>query len=158
MLLEVRNRLFEEKVPLIDWTMRRYGRIIRICHLCGDDIRQELVLHMLESLEQYDMGKQMDIDVYLLEHLRRALFLQIAPSERYGVPGAPKAQGFQVISLEGDCFQESYTEEKDRSASQDEVAQILVQRDILSLPKHNGRNFNCSKAPQRVRVRLHKKR
>ena len=50
----IRNQLFEEHSTLIDKTMNRYYRMIRACHLCGEDVRQELALQMLLCLEEYD--------------------------------------------------------------------------------------------------------
>lgn len=44
-----RNRLFEEKQPLIDQVMNRRRSLIEGYGLCKEDVRQELALEMLRA-------------------------------------------------------------------------------------------------------------
>ena len=95
----VRNRLFEERTYLIDLTMKRHSSMIDACHLCREDVRQELALQMLLLLERYDPSRCSNLDAYLSLYLRYAMWEMGLPSHRYGIPQAPVGRRFQVISL-----------------------------------------------------------
>ena len=96
----VRNQLFMERAYLIDRTMKRHSNMIEACHLCKEDVRQELALRMLLLLERYDPSRCPNLDAYLSLYLRYALWEMALPSKRYGVPRAPINRQFRVISLD----------------------------------------------------------
>lgn len=91
----IRNQLFEEQSALIDKTMKRYYRMIRACHLCQEDVRQELALRMLLLLEQYDPHRCPNLAAYLTLYLRYALLELTLPSKRYGISHVPMEQRFR---------------------------------------------------------------
>lgn len=95
-----RNRLFEEKQPLIDQVMNRRRSLIEGYKLCREDVRQELALGMLRALDAYDPARCPNLDAYLVRQLNYELLRMLPPSKRYGVPYAPKKKGFRVDSLD----------------------------------------------------------
>ena len=95
----VRNQLFMERAYLIDRTMKRHSSMIDACHLCREDVRQELALRLLLLLERYDPSRSSNLDAYLSLYLRYAMWEMGLPSHRYGIPQAPVGRRFQVISL-----------------------------------------------------------
>ena len=95
----MRNQLFMERAYLIDRTMKRHSRMIDACHLCREDVRQELALRLLLLLERYDPSRSSNLDAYLSLYLRYAMWEMGLPSHRYGIPQAPVGRRFQVISL-----------------------------------------------------------
>lgn len=95
-----RNRLFEEKQPLIDQVMNRRRSLIEGYGLCKEDVRQELALGMLRALDAYDPARCPNLDAYLVQRLNYELLRMLPPSKRYGIPHAPKKKGFRVDSLD----------------------------------------------------------
>ena len=83
-----RNRLFEEKRPLIHQVMNKRSSLIEAYGLCREDVRQNLALEMLRALDAYDL------------RLDQKLLRMLPPSKRYGVPYAPRKKGFRVDSLD----------------------------------------------------------
>lgn len=96
----MRNRLFEEQSVLIDKTIHRYYSMIQACHLCRDDVRQELALQMLLLLERYDPLRCPNLSAYLSLYLRYTLLELTHPRNRYGISCAPVDQGIQVVPLD----------------------------------------------------------
>lgn len=154
-----RNQLFEEKLPLVDRVMKRYSWEIQIYRLCREDVWQELALRMLECLDRYDAEICPNVDAYLVKQLRYALLHQTAPSKRYGIPNAPRGCVLQIISLEENCAETSYTEMPDDL--------FAVREEILALPHsqrcairravYDGRIRSSNKALRCARLHLHKK-
>ncbi len=99
----IRNQLFEEQSALIDKTMNRYYGMIRACHLCQEDVRQELALQMLLCLEEYDPLRCPNLAAYLVLYLRYALLKLALPSKRYGIPYLPTEQKVSVVSVDDNC-------------------------------------------------------
>ena len=95
-----RNRLFEEKQPLIDQVMNRRRSLIEGYGLCKEDVRQELALEMLRALDVYEPARCPNLDAYLVRRLDQKLLGMLPPSKRYGVPYAPRKKGFRVDSLD----------------------------------------------------------
>lgn len=100
----MRNRLFEEQSVLIDRTIYRYSNMIRACHLCREDVRQELALQMLLLLERYDPSRCPNMDAYLMRYLRYALLRMTLPGNRYGISSMPEGQKVQMVPLD-ECHQ-----------------------------------------------------
>lgn len=100
MLQSERNRLFEEKVPLIDQVVKKHRNKIAISGLSKEDVWQELALKMLCLLDGYDPGRCPNLDAYLVQQLTYELLRLTVPSERYGIPQAPRKKNFRVISLD----------------------------------------------------------
>lgn len=99
-----RNRLFEEKQPLIDQVMNRRRSLIEGYGLCREDVRQELALGMLRALDAYDPARCPNLDAYLVRRLDQELLRMLPPSKRYGIPYAPRKKGFRVDSLDAMGF------------------------------------------------------
>lgn len=99
-----RNRLFEEKQPLIDQVMNRRRSLIEGYGLCKEDVRQELALEMLRALDVYDPARCPNLDAYLVQRMNYKLLQMLSPGKRYGIPNAPKKKGFRVDSLEAAGF------------------------------------------------------
>ena len=95
-----RNRLFEEKQPLIDQVINRRRSLIEGYGLCKEDVRQDLALGMLRALDTYDPARCPNLDAYLVLRLNYELLRMLPPSKRYGVPYAPRKKGFRVDSLD----------------------------------------------------------
>ena len=95
-----RNRLFEEKRPLIHQVMNKRRSLIEAYGLCREDIRQNLALEMLRALDAYDPARCPNLDAYLVLRLDQELLRMLPPSKRYGVPYAPRKKGFRVDSLD----------------------------------------------------------
>ncbi len=95
-----RNRLFEEKRPLIDQVMNKRRSLIEAYGLCKEDVRQDLALGMLRALDAYDPARCSNLDAYLVLRLDQELLRMLPPSKRYGVPYAPRKKGFRVDSLD----------------------------------------------------------
>ncbi len=99
-----RNRLFEEKQPLIDLVMNKRRSLITAYGLCKEDVRQELALGMLRALDAYDPARCPNLDAYLVQRLNHELLRMLPPSKRYGVPFAPRKEGFRVDPLDTTGF------------------------------------------------------
>ena len=99
-----RNRLFEEKRPLIDQVMNKRRSLIEAYGLCKEDVRQDLALGMLRALDAYDPARCSNLDAYLVLRLDQKLLGMLPPSKRYGVPYAPRKKGFRVDSLDAMGF------------------------------------------------------
>lgn len=154
----IRNRLFEEKLPLINQTIQKYSWMLQLYHLCREDVWQELGLCMLESLERYDAGLCPNLDAYLVMQLRYALLHQAAPSRRYGIAGAPKGRLLQVVSLE-DYHIDPYhlTGSEELYALQETVAALPDAQRAAVYGLLYGENIRSSnKNLQAARLRLHK--
>lgn len=95
-----RNRLFEEKRPLIHQVMNKRRSLIEAYGLCREDIRQNLALEMLRALDAYDPARCPNLDAYLVLRLDQELLRMLPPSKRYGIPYAPRKKGFRVDSLD----------------------------------------------------------
>jgi len=100
MLQSERNRLFEEKIPLIDQVVKKHQARIAISGLCREDVWQDLALKMLCLLDGYDPGKCPNLDGYLVQQLNYEVLRLTVPSERYGIPHAPRKKNFRVFSLD----------------------------------------------------------
>ena len=122
----IRNQLFEEQSALIDKTMNRYYGMIRACHLCQEDVRQELALQMLLCLEEYDPLRCPNLAAYLALYLRYALLELALPSKRYGIPHLPVEQKVPVVSLDDSCCR--------LSGSWDPYAAVEIWDEIYALP------------------------
>lgn len=121
----MRDRLFEEQSVLLDRTMKRYSNMICACHLCKEDVRQELALQMLLLLEKYDPSRCPNLGAYLSLYLRYALFGLTLPRKRYGISQVPAGQKVQVVSLEACC---------DAAVSKDPNDVIEIWEEISALP------------------------
>ena len=154
-----RNRLFEEKSPLIDQTMGAHNQLIQGYRLCRDDVRQELALRMLECLDRYDPGLCPNLDAWLVKQLRYALLHQTAPSKRFGIPNAPRSWDFHVLTLDDGRLDVAYTENPEEYIIvRDEIARLpSPQRSALCRAVLGNRILCSNKTLRSARLRLRRK-
>ena len=81
-----RNRLFEEKQPLIDQVMNRRRSLIEGYGLCKEDVRQELALEMLRALDVYDPARCPNLDAYLVQRMNYKLLGMLSPANATAFP------------------------------------------------------------------------
>ena len=132
-----RNRLFEEKQPLIDQVMNRRRSLIERYGLCKEDVRQELALEMLRALDVYDPARCPNLDAYLVQRMNYKLLQMLSPGKRYGIPNAPQKErvpggipgGYRVCQ---------------GGACQDEKAEKALPGDPAAAPLLAGEKGGCS--------------
>lgn len=98
MSMSIRNEQFEGKKHLIEITVKSHHRLIKGANLDEEDVRQELAVRLLESLDKYDPERCVNLDAYLTLQLRYHLLHMKESSKRYGVPQAPR-KDFSILSI-----------------------------------------------------------
>lgn len=131
MTKEERNRLFEERAPLINRVMCRHYRLLRACRMSSEDIRQDLAVRMLEALDAYNPTLCPNLDAYLIQRMNYALWHLTAPSKRYGVRFAPNDPSFRVLSLDAKNM-DGHTVQVGRTDEQ--LAVLWLRDEIVTLP------------------------